>query len=64
VKRRRLDREITEIARQQGVTLHFVHGANHDKWYVNGVMIPIPRHREIGERLAMTIIEQVREAAR
>ncbi|GGF24155.1 hypothetical protein [Subtercola lobariae] len=64
MRRRQIDRAIVEIARQAGLTAILMHGANHDKWYVNGVMVAVPRHREIGGRLAQTIIQQVKEATR
>lgn len=41
------------------------HGGKHD-WYRNpatGVAQPVPRHREIGERLARRIIRMLGQAA-
>lgn len=33
-------------------------GANHEVYRVNGNTVPVPRHNEIGEGLAATIIAQ------
>lgn len=39
------------------------HGGNHD-WYQNprtGMCQPVPRHREINERLAQSILKKLRD---
>ena len=36
-------------------------GANHSIYILNGEMIPIPRHGELGERLAIEIFKQCQE---
>jgi hypothetical protein len=56
MKRRNLIRRIAQEAMRQGVEWK-VHreGANHTIYLLGGTRIPIPRHNEIGERLAMAI---------
>lgn len=33
-------------------------GANHDVYLLDGLVIPIPRHREIGEQLAVALFKE------
>jgi hypothetical protein len=56
MKRRNLIRRIAQEAMRQGVEWK-VHreGANHTIYLLGGTRIPIPRHNEIGERLALAI---------
>jgi hypothetical protein len=56
MKRRDLIRKIAQEAMRQGVEWK-VHreGANHTIYLLGGTRIPIPRHTEIGERLALAI---------
>jgi hypothetical protein len=56
MKRRDLIRRIAQEAMRQGVEWK-VHreGANHTIYLLGGTRIPIPRHTEIGERLALAI---------
>lgn len=62
MKRVDLERSIAQLARQAGVEWLFVGGTNHDKFRLNGQMIMIPRHREIGENLAKKILKDCRKA--
>jgi hypothetical protein len=59
MKRRDLIRKIAQEAMRQGVEWK-VHreGANHTIYLLGGTRIPIPRHTEIGERLALAIFVQ------
>jgi mRNA interferase HicA len=45
-----------------------VNGANHDKWYVQGEAVIVPRHNEINELTAKSILrtweEMLDEAAK
>jgi hypothetical protein len=56
MKRRNLTCRIAKEAARQGVEWK-VHreGANHTIYLLGGTRIPIPRHTEIGERLALAI---------
>jgi len=58
MKRRDLLNQIEKLARDNGVTWVEATGTKHDKYRFNGKMIPIPRHREIGEMLAREILKQ------
>ncbi len=38
------------------------HGGNHDIWmYENGMYFPLPRHSDINERLAKSILKKAEE---
>ena len=55
-KRTDLLREIRQVAEAHGTELRFIrHGARHDIWRVGRVQFSMPRHRELGERLAQAI---------
>ena len=55
-KRTDLLREIRETADVYGFSLDFVrHGSRHDIWRVGRTQFSIPRHREMGERLALAV---------
>lgn len=58
MKRRDLINQIAELARTNNVTFEEENGTKHDKYRFNGKMVPIPRHREIGEMLAREILKQ------
>ena len=59
MKRRDLLKRIEALAADNSVEWAFAgRGGNHDKYRFNGKMIPVPRHKEIGETLAATIIKQ------
>lgn len=59
-KRTDLLREIREAAALAGVTMEFVrHGSRHDIWRVGSVQFSVPRHRELGDRLALAIRESL-----
>lgn len=51
---KRLHRE----ADMHGITVTETEGGRHTKLYVGGTMIPIPRHGEINEMTAQTILKQ------
>jgi hypothetical protein len=57
MKRRDLIRKIAREAMRQGIEWK-VHreGASHTIYLLGGTRIPIPRHNEIGERLALAIL--------
>lgn len=59
MKRRDILSKIATEAATQGVTWTFRRkGANHDIYSLGGVMVPIPRHREIGERMTEKIFKE------
>jgi hypothetical protein len=60
MKRRDLLKRISNRANETGSTWVLAReGANHEIYRLdNRVMIPVPRHNEIGERLAQTILRQ------
>jgi hypothetical protein len=44
------------VAEASGVTLEFArHGSRHDIWRVGSTQFSMPRHREIGDRLALAV---------
>jgi hypothetical protein len=55
VKRRDLIRQITKAAKAKGMRFEPVRSRKHDAFSLDGLIIPIPRHREIGEGLASDI---------
>ena len=56
MKRREVIKRIADAAGAQGVSWHLARqGANHEVWVLGGVMIPIARHREFGNRTAEMI---------
>jgi hypothetical protein len=58
MKRFELIRKIRQEARRQGVAWKQVAGANHDMIWLGSVMIPIPRHSEIGQRTIEDILHE------
>lgn len=56
MKRREVIKRITKAAKSQGVNwVPLRQGANHEVWDLDGVMIPIARHSEFGNRAAEMI---------
>ena len=63
MKRVRLIKSLRALADAEQVAFVVVReGAKHELWRFGDVMIPIPRHNEIVERTAMSIIKQARRA--
>ena len=61
-KRADLLRAIRDAAEASGVTLEFVrHGSRHDIWRVGSTQFSMPRHREIGERLALAVKQSLED---
>jgi mRNA interferase HicA len=53
-------KKIAARAKSCGVTWRFVrHGGCHDLWCCGTTTVPIPRHRELGERLAEGIFRDL-----
>ena len=50
------------LAGQQGKTVELARqGANHEVYSLDGLMIPIPRHREVGEGLTEAIYRECQD---
>ncbi|WEV71969.1 hypothetical protein [Bifidobacterium sp. ESL0790] len=56
MKRRKLERKLREIARAHHLDLTFREGGNHTIASIGNVRSSIPRHREINEITAASII--------
>lgn len=56
-----LIRALRKLARERGLDLKDGGGANHEKWLAGSAIAIVPRHREIGERLAKKIIKDFRD---
>jgi mRNA interferase HicA len=62
MKHRDLIRRLRAIARRYGAELVLDGGTNHEKWYVGKLAVMVPRHREINEHTARTIIRDLERA--
>lgn len=61
-KPRDIVKRIRQEAKRQGMTFEFERqGARHEVWSLNGTMIPIPRHRDIGEGLTEEIYKECQD---
>jgi alpha-L-fucosidase len=61
-KRRDIVREIAKAAKAAGLAWTLNHeGANHTIYSLDGLMIPVPRHNEIDNRMARTIHKEAAE---
>jgi hypothetical protein len=59
VRRRELLAQMSRIARRHGIASdkdHPVHGGSHDKFFVGGRPVEVPRHSEIVEYTARGIL--------
>jgi hypothetical protein len=64
VNRRELLNQMARIARSYGVEFdkdHPVHGGRHDKFFVGGYSVEVPRHNEIVEYTARGILRTFRQ---
>lgn len=59
VKRRDLESKLRELGWE-----FLRHGGNHDIWALGEDTIPVPRHNEINENLARSILKKARGAAK
>lgn len=59
MKRKDLLHQLHDIADSKALTFDLTEGGNHSKVRIGGVLFPIPRHREINERLARAILSDV-----
>ena len=64
MKRRELLNTLAKVAKTNGTTFDFVReGGGHSVYRINGTNIIIPRHNEINERTAKSIIKQAEKEA-
>ncbi|WEV67056.1 type II toxin-antitoxin system HicA family toxin [Bifidobacterium sp. ESL0769] len=60
VQRKLLVKQIKKEAKAKGAEFyHRRQGGNHEIYYLNNRMIPIPRHKEIAKHQAETIMKEV-----
>ncbi|MFB2582517.1 hypothetical protein ACEXQD_14825 [Herbiconiux sp. P15] len=57
MKKADLEKRIKALARSHAAEWSYLGGTKHDKYSLNGTIIMIPRHREIGESLAAKILK-------
>lgn len=63
MKRRDLLKQLRSIAEATDTELRFLRqGANHELWSIMNQRLVIPRHREINEHTARSIIKLAKEA--
>lgn len=62
MKKADLEKRIKALAKSHHVEWLYLGGTKHDKYSLNGTIIMIPRHREIGEALAAKILKDCHEA--
>ena len=62
MKKADLEKRIKALARSHSAEWLYVGGTRHDKFTLNGTVIMIPRHREIGEALAAKILKDCHHA--
>ncbi len=59
MKRRDILKRISAAAKSRGLAWELSrHGANHDVYSLDGLIIPIPRHSEIGDRFAQELFTE------
>jgi hypothetical protein len=62
VKRKDLVKKIAVAARRQKAEWKVLReGANHTIYTLDGTVIPVPRHRELGENLAVDIFKECQD---
>jgi hypothetical protein len=62
VKKADLEKRIKVLAKAYGAEWIYLGGTKHEKYSLNGTIIMIPRHREIGETLAAKILKDCDKA--
>lgn len=63
MKRRDLLNELRAIAREKGYAMELTEGGRHTKVRIGEWSEPIPRHREVEEWLARTILRRAKRDA-
>jgi len=60
MKRRALIHRIRVAAADHGISCHLVRqGSRHEIWEVGGLRFAVPRHRDISERTAESIVREL-----
>ena len=62
MKKADLEKRIKALAKSHDAEWLYLGGTKHDKYSLNGTVIMIPRHREIGETLAAKILKDCHKA--
>lgn len=64
MKKRDLIKSLRAIAQAADMDFDFVReGANHEIWTIGGERLVIPRHREVNERTAQSILRKAEEVS-
>ena len=58
MKRRELLKRLEQIAKDRGESFTLVEGGSHTKAFIGPQMIAVPRHREVSEPTAKTILKE------
>ena len=59
MRQRQPKQQIRQLAKRHGVTAHLVRQGKHEIWECAGLTFSIPRHREIAEGTASTILKRL-----
>ena len=62
MKKADLEKRIKTLAKSHGAEWLYLGGTKHDKYILNGTVIMIPRHREVGEALSAKILKDCNKA--
>ena len=60
MRRRDLLKRLEQIAKERGENFTLVEGGSHTKAFIGPQMIAVPRHREVSESTAKTILKEAR----
>ncbi len=61
MKRKKLEQELTKIAKEHGMAPQWEEGGNHTKVAIGHLRSTVPRHNEINEITANSIIKYFRK---
>ncbi|MEO3858484.1 hypothetical protein ABGB08_26520 [Acrocarpospora sp. B8E8] len=56
MKKRDLERQMRRLAKEYNVEVTVKQGGSHEKWFAGAEAMPIPRHAEIRENTAKSIL--------
>ena len=59
MKKRELVKRISKVAKAHNVSAAIVRQGKHEIWECEGFTFPVPRHAEIAERTAQTILDKL-----
>ena len=63
MRKRYLMKQLHRVAREKGVTLRCLRQGKHEVWLFGTERLVIPRHVEIDEHTAMSILRQARKSS-